>query len=72
MVVLAIATPIGLGLALLRGTRFGIIAATYVNFVRAMPALIILYFSFYALPRFGLTFTPIQAALFGLTAVAAA
>lgn len=72
VVVLAIATPVGLLLALLRGTRLGVIAAIYVNFVRAMPALIILYFSFYALPRFGLTFSPIEAALFGLTAVAAA
>ena len=59
-------------LALIRGTRFGILAAAYVNFVRAMPALILLYFSFYALPRLGLTFSPIQAALFGLTAVSAA
>jgi len=70
--IIAMATPIALLLALARGTRFGFIVAIYVNFVRAMPALIILYFTFYALPRFGLVLSPIKAALIGLTGVAVA
>jgi His/Glu/Gln/Arg/opine family amino acid ABC transporter permease subunit len=70
--ILFLSTPIALLLALARGTRFGFAVALYVNFIRAMPALILLYFTFYALPRFGLTLSPVQAALIGLTAVSAA
>jgi His/Glu/Gln/Arg/opine family amino acid ABC transporter permease subunit len=72
LAILFLSTPIALLLALARGTRYGLVVAVYVNFIRAMPALILLYFTFYALPRFGLTLSPVQAALIGLTAVSAA
>jgi His/Glu/Gln/Arg/opine family amino acid ABC transporter permease subunit len=72
VVILAVSTPLALLLALASKTRLRFIVSLYVNFIRAMPALILLYFAFYALPQFGMSLTPDQAALIGLTAVSTA
>jgi His/Glu/Gln/Arg/opine family amino acid ABC transporter permease subunit len=73
--VLAIATPIALALALARGARSRWLAwpaASYVNLLRALPALVILYFSFYALPQLNVALPPLWAAVLGLTLASSA
>ena len=70
--ILITATPLALAVALIRQTRFGWIAAIYVNFIRLMPALILLYICFFVLPRFGIRLSPYEAAYYGLLAVAVA
>jgi len=75
VVTLAIATPIGAAIALIRETRIpwiAIPAAIYVNIFRLLPALLVLFFSFYALPQFGLRLSPMTAAILGLSIVGAA
>jgi polar amino acid transport system permease protein len=52
--VLAGGTVIALALALARESRhrsLAMAAAVYVNLFRAVPALVVLYFTFYALPQ---------------------
>jgi His/Glu/Gln/Arg/opine family amino acid ABC transporter permease subunit len=74
-VTLAIATPLGAVIALLRETRINWIAipaAVYVNTFRLLPALLVLFFTFYALPQFGLRLAPMTAAIIGLSVVGAA
>jgi polar amino acid transport system permease protein/cystine transport system permease protein len=74
-IVLAISTPIALLLALARGARawwLRLPAGIYVNLLRALPALVILYFTFYALPQFNLPLPPLWAAVLGLTLASAA
>lgn len=72
---LAIATPLGAAIALIRETRvpwIAIPAAIYVNIFRLLPALLVLFFAFYALPQFGLRLAPMTAAIIGLSVVGAA
>jgi His/Glu/Gln/Arg/opine family amino acid ABC transporter permease subunit len=73
--VLALATPAAVALALARISRrraLAFAAGVYVNVLRALPALVILYFSFYALPQFNLPMPPLWAAALGLTLASAA
>jgi His/Glu/Gln/Arg/opine family amino acid ABC transporter permease subunit len=73
--VLAVATPAALLLALARGARRRWIAwpaAAYVNALRALPALVILYFTFYALPQFDVALPPLWAAVLGLSLASSA
>lgn len=72
LLILGTATPLALLIVLVRSTRFEVIVTAYVTFIRAMPALIIIYISFYALPQFGIRLTPFEASYYGLTAVSAA
>jgi His/Glu/Gln/Arg/opine family amino acid ABC transporter permease subunit len=74
-IILAIATPVGAALALMRESRIGwlsTISAVYVNTFRLLPALIVLFFTFYALPQFGVRFSPLGAACLGLSLVGSA
>lgn len=73
--ILAIATPVALALALMRESRVAALAwpaAIYVNAFRLLPALLVLFFAFYALPQLGLRLSPLTAAIAGLTVVSAA
>jgi His/Glu/Gln/Arg/opine family amino acid ABC transporter permease subunit len=73
--ILALATPLALALALMRESRvraLSLPAAVYVNIFRLMPALLVLFFAFYALPQLGLRLSPFAAAIAGLTAVSTA
>lgn len=75
VIVLVISTPIALLLALGRGSKRWWLAwpaGIYVNVLRALPALVILYFTFYALPQFNLPLAPLWAAVLGLTLASAA
>lgn len=66
------ATPLALGVALMRATRLGWIFAIYVNLIKMIPALIVLYVTFYLGPRVGVRLSPYNAAYLGLTCVAIA
>ena len=73
--VLVLAIPLALGVALCRQQRVPVLAPAcraYVEVFRAVPALIVLYFTFYGLPRLGLSLQPFPAAALGmaLTSVA--
>lgn len=73
--ILAIATPVALALALARDSRIPLLAwpvAVLVNSFRLVPALLVLFFTFYAMPQLGFRFSPFGAALTGLTVVGAA
>jgi His/Glu/Gln/Arg/opine family amino acid ABC transporter permease subunit len=73
--VLLIGTPLAVLVALARQGRsrfLSIAAAAYVNTFRATPALVVLYFSFYAFPQFGVRLSPVEAALAGLTTIGTA
>jgi His/Glu/Gln/Arg/opine family amino acid ABC transporter permease subunit len=67
--VLIASMPIAFLVALSRHLRFPVICAAmnaYVQVFRAVPALVVLYFTFYGLPRFGFTLQPFQAAVLGM------
>ncbi len=73
--VLAIALPAALLVALCRQQRVPVLAPllrAYVETFRALPALVVLYAAFYGLPRLGVALQPFPAALLGmaLTSVA--
>ena len=73
--VLAISTPLALALALMRESRIAALAlpaAVYVNVFRLLPALLVLFFAFYALPQLGLRLSPLAAAVVGLSGVGTA
>ena len=73
--ILLIATPLALTLALMRESRvkaLALPAAIYVNAFRLLPALLVLFFAFYALPQLGLRLSPLTAAVAGLSVVSAA
>jgi His/Glu/Gln/Arg/opine family amino acid ABC transporter permease subunit len=73
--VLALGTALAVPVALARESGNRLLAwpaLVYVNAFRALPALLILYFTFYALPQFGLRLSPLDAALAGLVLVGAA
>lgn len=67
---LAVGTALGLAIAIMRLTRrapFAPFAAAFVWFFRGMPALVILFFTYYALPEItGWSLTPLQAGVLGL------
>lgn len=74
-VVLLASTPLALLLALARDSRqvwLSWASAIYVTVFRALPALIILYFTFYALPQFGMSLPPFWAAVVGLVLASSA
>lgn len=73
--VLVVAMPAAFLVALCRQQRVPVLASllrAYVEVFRAVPALVVLYFTFYGLPRFGLALQPFPAAALGmaLTSVA--
>ena len=68
--ILAISTPAALLLALARESNSATLSwlsAGYVNSFRALPVLIVLYFTFYGLPQFGLSLSPVTAAMLGIS-----
>jgi His/Glu/Gln/Arg/opine family amino acid ABC transporter permease subunit len=68
--VLAVAMPLALAVALCRHLRVplaGAVCTGYVQTFRAVPALIVLYFAFYGLPRLGLALQPFPAAALAMT-----
>ncbi|WP_293860131.1 amino acid ABC transporter permease [uncultured Alsobacter sp.] len=74
-IVLAIATPVGALLALMRESGQPILAAAatvYVSVFRLVPALLVLFFTFYAMPQFGIRFSPMGAAVLGLSIIGSA
>jgi His/Glu/Gln/Arg/opine family amino acid ABC transporter permease subunit len=69
VITLAVSTPLAILIAVARRTGppwISTPAACFVNVVRVLPVLLILYFVFYGLPQFGPSLTPFEAALFGL------
>jgi polar amino acid transport system permease protein len=69
-VAVAIELPLGLGGALLRTSRFPVVrslVAGYVQVLRNVPLLIVLFALFYALPEFGVTLSPFTAGVLGLS-----
>lgn len=59
----------GLFLAILRRSRIKAVSRTgfwLIEFIRGTPLLIQLYFVFYVLPNFGVSFSPLVTGLFGL------
>jgi len=73
--IMAICTPLALLVALARISRFRTLswlAGAYVNTIRALPLLVILFFTFYGLPAFGIYVSPFTAAMIGLTIVTTA
>ncbi|CAH1691754.1 Polar amino acid transport system permease protein [Hyphomicrobiales bacterium] len=74
-VTLLIATPLALVIALARencGRMISIPLAILVNTVRLLPALLVLFFIFYASPQFGYRLQPLTAAMIGLSIMGAA
>ena len=68
-VTIAVSTPFGFLVALARESRQPLLnwpAAVFVNVFRALPLLVILYFSFYGLPQLGFPLSPVTAALLGM------
>lgn len=66
----AIELPLGLGGALLRTSRFPLarsLVAGYVQVLRNVPLLIVLFALFYVLPEFGVTLSPFTAGVLGLS-----
>jgi len=75
VVILLVGTALGTGIAFAREScnRFlSLPAAAFVNLFRATPALVVLYFTFYAFPQFGVRMTPIAAATVGLATIGTA
>ncbi|EPX81862.1 amino acid ABC transporter permease [Salipiger mucosus] len=75
LAIMGLCTPLALLVALARVSRVRGLrraAATYVNVIRALPLLVILYFTFYGLPSLGVFVSPFTAALVGLTVVTTA
>jgi His/Glu/Gln/Arg/opine family amino acid ABC transporter permease subunit len=74
-VTLVLATPAALVIAVLRVTGSRYIAvplAILVNIVRLLPALVVLFFVFYAMPQLGHRLSPLAAAFIGLSVMGAA
>jgi His/Glu/Gln/Arg/opine family amino acid ABC transporter permease subunit len=75
VVVLLAGTVLGTIIALARESRhrpLSFLAAAYVNLFRATPALVVLYFTFYAFPQLGVRLTPMTAATVGLLTIGTA
>jgi His/Glu/Gln/Arg/opine family amino acid ABC transporter permease subunit len=68
-IVIGISTPLAFTVALVRHVRMPVLSnlcAAYVYVFRALPALVVLFFAFYALPRLGLSLQPMTAAIVGM------
>jgi His/Glu/Gln/Arg/opine family amino acid ABC transporter permease subunit len=68
-VIMIISTPLALLVALGRTSqnrRVRTAAAVYVNVVRALPILVVLFFTFYGLPALGYSVQPFTAAVCGM------
>lgn len=75
LAIMAICTPLALLVALARLSRnraLRIAGASYVNLIRALPLLVILFFTFYGLPAMGIFVSPFVAAMIGLVIVTTA
>lgn len=73
--IMGLCTPLALLVALarlskVRGLRRA--SALYVNVIRALPLLVILFFTFYGLPSLGIFVSPFTAAMIGMTLVTTA
>lgn len=69
VIVLAISTPLAMLVALGRVFKIRLVSfvlAAYVTTFRALPALVILFFAFYALPSLGIMLKPFGAAIVGM------
>ncbi len=69
---MVLGTPLALAPAFARGSGMAALrraAAIYVNTIRSLPLLVILFFTFYGLPAFGIYVPPFAAALLGLSIV---
>jgi His/Glu/Gln/Arg/opine family amino acid ABC transporter permease subunit len=74
-VTLAIATPVAIVIALARETGGRWVSfplAIIVNVARLLPALLVLFFVFYAMPQLGYRMAPLTAAIVGLSVIGAA
>lgn len=74
-IVLAVSTPVAFFIALGRYLRVPYLARlldVYVTVFRALPALVVLFFAFYALPKFGIVMQPFWAAVTGMCVTTAA
>lgn len=68
-------TAVGLILAIMRLSPIAplrYVSAGFVWFFRGIPALVLLFFTFYALPQVGISMSPINAAILGLGVAASA
>ncbi|MBP1849360.1 amino acid ABC transporter permease [Rhizobium halophytocola] len=75
LAIMTLCTPLALLVALARLSRNRFLrsaGASYVNFIRALPLLVILFFTFYGLPALGVFVSPFVAAMIGLTIVTTA
>ncbi|MFN7322221.1 MAG: amino acid ABC transporter permease [Methylobacterium sp.] len=73
--VIAISTPIAFLIAVIRHLRIpGLspLLSGYVHLFRALPALVVLFFAFYALPKLGFALQPFPAAVVGMVATSVA
>ena len=72
---IVVATVVGTAIALMRESRLPWLAwpaAVYVTLFRLVPALLVLFFAFYALPQVHIRLSPMTAATLGLSLVATA
>jgi polar amino acid transport system permease protein/cystine transport system permease protein len=75
LAIMAICTPLAMLVALARISSIGWLRKTgaiYVNVIRSLPLLVILFFAFYGLPALGVFVSPFVAAMVGLTIVTTA
>jgi glutamate transport system permease protein len=66
---MALAIVLGAGLALLRLARTAPLrwfAATFVEFFRGVPLVLLIFFTFFALPKYGVDMTPLRALIVAL------
>jgi glutamate transport system permease protein len=66
---MAIAVGLGLSLALLRVSRVPPVrwlAAAWIEFFRGVPLLLLIFFTFFALPKYGIDMTPLRALVIAL------
>lgn len=69
LLVMLICTPISMLVALARVSEVGWLrksATVYVNLIRSLPVLVVLFFTFYGLPQLHLRISPFVAAMIGL------
>lgn len=66
---MALALLLGAGLALLRLSRTAVVRAVaiaWIEFFRGVPLLLLIFFSFFALPKYGVSITPFRALVLAL------
>lgn len=75
LVGIVIGIPLGLGLALVRWARIPVarqLAYVYVSIIRSCPAVTLILLVYFGLPQFGISLSPLLAALISLSVTAAA